>query len=262
MHTVELKRGAHVPLRLLPTLFPERARAITEVRRATLHLRIEDLDGNPESHDTFSLVCLSHNSSFNTVTRPGTSQRVDLTQYYGAWVTPYVRAVQEFVGWAASRSEVGSIAGYQGGLERVEQQVKGLYEALKEFGVRYVNSVIDYGATLGHATQRTRLPRESLATKSANCIDGTVLMASLLEATSLESVLVLVPGHAFVGWRTWSDPGAEWRYLETTMTASHDFAAACASARQQYEQAKAKYKNSLRWHPVAELRRRGMYPME
>ena len=94
--------------------------------------------------------------------------------------------------------------------------------------------MIDFGAGPGQVTQRTRLPRESLRHKSANCIDGTVLMASLLEAASLHAAIVLVPGHAFVGWETW--PGTdEWDYLETTMIATHDFEAAGQRARTLFE---------------------------
>jgi hypothetical protein len=87
------------------------------------------------------------------------------------------------------------------------EQVGALYQALKEAGLTYINSVIDYGAAACQATQRTRLPRESLATNSANCIDGTVLMASLLEGASLNAALVLIPGHAFVGWQSWDGDG-------------------------------------------------------
>ena len=94
--------------------------------------------------------------------------------------------------------------------------------------------MIDFGAGPGQVTQRTRLPRESLRHKSANCIDGTVLMASLLEAASLQPAIVLVPGHAFVGWETWEGTD-EWDYLETTMIASHDFEAARQRARSLFE---------------------------
>jgi hypothetical protein len=97
-----------------------------------------------------------------------------------------------------------------------------------------VNSVIDYGAGPGEVTQRTRLPRESLAQKSANCIDGTVLLTSLLEGASLNPAVVLVPDHAFVGWETWDGSG-EWSYLETTMIGSAEFETACQSATKQYE---------------------------
>jgi hypothetical protein len=54
-----------------------------------------------------------------------------------------------------------------------------------------------------------------------------VLLASLLEAISLRPAIVVVPGHAFLGWETWRDSG-EWRYLETTMLGTHPFEAAAA----------------------------------
>src|SRR5262245_9868220 len=109
------------------------------------------------------------------------------------------------------------------------------YQALREAGIVYVNSVTDYGAAAGQVTQRTRLPRESLAGRGANCIDGTVLMASLLEGACLNAALVFVPGHAFVGWEVWPESD-EWRYLETTMIGTHKFEAACASGQRQFKQ--------------------------
>jgi hypothetical protein len=66
--------------------------------------------------------------------------------------------------------------------------------------------------------------------RSANCLDGTVLLASVLEAASLNPALVLVPGHAFLAWET-QDGNGEWDYLETTMIGTHDFAAARAAGR-------------------------------
>jgi len=51
----------------------------------------------------------------------------------------------------------------------------------------------------------------------ANCIDGAVLYASLFEAIGLEPVIVLVPGHAFVGVKT-SPSSNKYYFLETTLT--------------------------------------------
>jgi hypothetical protein len=262
VRTVELKRGEKVTLKLLPTLFPERAKAVTEVQRATLHLRVEDLDGKPECHDTFPLVLLARTSSFNAVRRPDTGQLVDLTHYYGARVTPYAEALQERVRRAADLSDGGMMAGYQKDPDAFTRQVAALYQALREAGITYVNSVIDYGAPAGQATQRTRLPRESLALKSANCIDGTVLMASLLEGASLNPGVVLVPGHAFVGWQTWDDDSAEWRFLETTLIGRADFEAACRSGQRQYEEFHNYNPERLRMHRLTDLRARGIWPME
>jgi hypothetical protein len=102
-----------------PTLLPDRARAVTEVQWATLHVIVDILGGTEEqqsiipvlceSHNTFPIVCLARTSSFNAVRRPDTGERVDLTHYYGAWVTPYVDAVQERIrpGLTHHNSEAG-----------------------------------------------------------------------------------------------------------------------------------------------------------
>jgi hypothetical protein len=263
VRTVEVEPGRRHgrTLKLSPTLFPERAQAITEVQRATLHLMVEDLDGKPESHDTFSLVCLARTTSFNGVRRPDTGQVVDLSAYYGAWVTPYVEPVQERIRRAADLLEKRRIWGYQRKHESVPQQVAALYQSLKEAGIVYVNSVIDYGAGPGAYTQRTRLPRESLAQRSANCMDGTVLMASLLEGASLNPAIVLVPRHAFLAWETWSGAN-EWRFLETTLIGQAEFDAACESGERQYRSRRESRPDLVKLLPLPDLRARGIWPME
>lgn len=221
-----------------------------------------------ESHDTHSILLLSRNSGFNAVEDPETGIRRNLTRYYGAWVTPHVEPVQALVRRAADRVPDRRIAGYQGrpNPEATAAQVRALFETLKEVGIRYVDSVIDFGAGPGQITQRTRLPRESLRHKSANCIDGTVLMASLLEAASLQPAIVLVPGHAFLAWEKW-EGSDDWDYLETTMIASHDFDDACQRARSLFESYSAEDLPSddgpiLRVLKLNDLRGQGIWPME
>jgi hypothetical protein len=263
VRTVELKKGkSSAPLKLLPLLFPERARLVTTAQRTTLHLRVDDLDGKPESHDTFPLVMLANMSGLNSVVDPLTGEPKDLSHYYGAWVTPHLDVVQERIRWAASVHPSGTLTGYlRAGTENVRKQVAVLYQSLRDWGLAYVNAVADYGAPPGTVTQRARLPRESLAYKSANCVDGTLLFASLLEGASLSPALLLLPGHALVGWE--SDEGSgDWSFIETTMIGTHDFEAACASGQKQYEQAQEFYPDSIRLHRLADLRTRGIWPME
>ncbi len=107
-------------------------------------------------------------------------------------------------------------------------QVQAAYEAVEaEINVQYVNSTIAFFPTDTVALQRVRLPRESLADGAANCIDGTVLLASLLETMSLHPGIVVVPGHAFLGWEEWGGLN-DWRFVETTMLGPHPFQAAAA----------------------------------
>src|SRR5262249_9188296 len=56
VRTVEIKPRKEVSVHLLPALVPERAKEVTEIQRAALHLIVDDLDGKIESHDTFSIV--------------------------------------------------------------------------------------------------------------------------------------------------------------------------------------------------------------
>src|SRR5262249_50203311 len=150
----------------------------------------------------------------------------------------HAEAVQERVRRAAALHPKGILAGYvRGGPERVREQVGALYRALQEAGLAYINSVTDYGAAADSVTQRARLPREALAQKSANCLAGAVLFASLIEGASRSPALLLVPGHALVGWES-EDGAGDWQFLETPLVGTADFDAACRSGQKQYEEAR------------------------
>ena len=112
---------------------------------------------------------------------------------------------------------------YQAGGAGVAPQVKALYEALQQLGIRYVNSVLSFSPDDGLSSQRVRLPRKTLESKNANCLDGTVLFASLLEAITLRPAIVLIPGHAFVAWQIDPADDQSWTYLETTVIGSKPF---------------------------------------
>jgi len=179
--TIEIAPRKTAEFDLLPTLFPDRARTIVQTQRATLDLQVKELGGELERRDTYTITCLARSMSFNAARRPDSGEMVDLSHYYGAWVTPHVAAVQKVIRQACEFAPDHQLPGYQGDVRCVEQQVAALYRSLQAAQIVYVNSVIDFGAPFGIATQRTRLPRESLGQRSANCIDGTVLLASLME---------------------------------------------------------------------------------
>ena len=247
-------------VKLSPALLPGAVERMTDVQRAMLAVTIEELGKGIESYDTYSIVCLSRNSSFNSVRDPATGQPRDLTRYYGAWVTPYDDLIQERIRVAASSCNPPQLWGYQGKEDSVEPQVRAIFDSLKSLGMTYINSVVDFGAPDGLFTQRTRLPCESLRTRSANCIDGTVLMASLLEGISLNPAIVLIPGHALVAWQAWED-SERWSYLETTMLGTASFEEAVAVG----ERTVAKYRNLssglVIQHALTDLRAAGIWPM-
>jgi hypothetical protein len=230
IETVELDARSNYRFSELPTLFPDRVRDVNELTRATLNVLLEDLDGAVEIHKTVPIWLLARTTAPLAVKDPVTAQWRDLTHFLGAFVTPNAPSVMSFLRAVATRHPKGQLIGYQIDKSEVEPQARAIFDALKaDAGITYVNSLVTFSPEEGAANQRVRLPRESLHDKEANCIDGTLLFASLLEAASLSPAIVLVPGHAFVAWETWKQSN-EWRFLETTMIGSATFEQACRSA--------------------------------
>ncbi|MBI1323422.1 hypothetical protein GC170_09580 [bacterium] len=269
--TFELEKNAEKSIRLLPTLLPDKVRFINEVQRATLHVIVEDLDGSTELHDSITVTMLARNSGLNAMIDPVTKKTTDLTRYYGAWVTPHAEPILKLLRQAADKTTDKTISGYlTGKAEDVADQSKALFDTLKnEHRITYINSVIDFGAGASYFSQRARLPRESIDQKSANCLDGTLLFASLLEAAALKPAIVLFPGHALVAWQN-SDEDEEdssteallrdWSFLETTMIGSKSFEEAIKFGTRQVEFEIGK--PDFRMHKLMDLRLAGIYPME
>ena len=265
--TQEVTPGDEVFVRQMPTFFRERLDTLDELTRATVNVEVRDLDGKPELHKTMPVWLLAKTTAPLAIPDPGKGTLTDMTEYLGAFVTPNAPKVMAFARDVADFHPQKQLIGYQVGEPEVLPQVRAIFDALKKHGIVYVNSVIDFTPEHGSYHQRVRLPRETLGDKQANCIDGTLLVASLLEAISINPSIVIIPGHAFVGWETWKQSG-QWKYLETTVIGgATTFDDACKRAEQTAAlweaQAKAIAKPSMfrRWS-LRDLRAKGITPRE
>ncbi len=90
--------------------------------------------------------------------------------------------------------------GYQEEAAAVDKQVQAIWTALvNEYRLQYINPPPAYSKQ----TQRLRTPSEILKSNSGTCIDLALLIASCLEYIGVYPVIVLLTGHAFVGyWRS------------------------------------------------------------
>lgn len=98
-------------------------------------------------------------------------------------------------------------------------QAEALFAAVQKRGMSYVNTP---GGAFWSGVQSVKYPSETWAQKTGNCIDGTLLFAAAFEALGMRPVLVLVPGHALVAVRSWSNEDTLIP-LETTMVGSGSF---------------------------------------
>lgn len=242
-------------LRILPTFFVEQGRFGPV--RATIQVEVTELDLQfVELRQAFRVWLLPRTTTVLSQKDPSTGVWTDLYEYLACWVTPDAPAVMRLLRVAADHAPDNKIVGYQVDAPGVQAQMKAIFDAAKAQGLVYVNSVVAAGANDAFV-QRIRTPTESIENQAANCIDGTVLFASLLEAASLQPGIVLIPGHAFVAWRTSKD-GA-WSFLETTLTGYKTFEDAVEDARRTY----AFFERAGDAHifDVAQLRSRGILPL-
>ena len=106
--------------------------------------------------------------------------------------------------------------GTQGTEEQVLRQVWAIWYWLQRNKVTYSSITTTSNARQDVYSQTIRPLSQALSTQQANCIDGTALFSSILRKIGIEPILVLVPGHAFLGFYTDSQH-TKTAFLETTM---------------------------------------------
>lgn len=96
------------------------------------------------------------------------------------------------------RTGSSSLEGYQGSPERIPQIVEALCDAIHDDDIAYAVPPTSWGE---HG-QRVRTAEDVLEGRLGTCLDTTILMASVLEYLSIEPLIVVLPGHALIGyWR-------------------------------------------------------------
>ncbi len=100
---------------------------------------------------------------------------------------------------ALATGVVKSFTGYQKhSADEVVTQVYAIWRVLQTRGISYsdISKVSAQGETV--FSQHVRFLDECITNKQANCIDGTVMIASVLQKIGINCGIVCVPGHAFL----------------------------------------------------------------
>jgi hypothetical protein len=140
----------------------------------------------------------------------------------------------KFVGYCGSAE--GTLASAEKSAHSVEAQAKAIVETLvKDYDMKYVSQLTGDTLAVGEG-QRILLPEQALSLRSSNCIDGVVLMASLLRRIGIDPLIIIEPGqHAYLGWwnlskvdreimlhKNGSLPKDSIAFLETTLINEND----------------------------------------
>lgn len=141
----------------------------------------------------------------------------DTGQFFAAYVNEDNPQIDRLLREALDSRIVNRFWGYQSkSVDLVDKQVYALWYVLQKRGFKYSsisNSSLSSNVVF---TQRVRTFDDALLSAQINCVDGSVLFASLLKAINLNPVLVRVPGHMFVGYYT-DASHRNIHFLETSM---------------------------------------------
>ena len=141
---------------------------------------------------------------------------------FAAYVNEDSPLIDEILREALNTRIVNRFMGYQNKRQDyVDKQVYALWNVLQRRKFRY--SSISYSSLSSNVvySQRVRTLEDALRSSQINCVDGSVLFASLLRAINIDPILVRVPGHMYVGYYT-DHSHRQAEFLETTMIGDID----------------------------------------
>lgn len=149
----------------------------------------------------------------------------DFSWLFAAYVNENHPLVDSILKEALSSGLVSSFSGYQSGdPDETVMQIFAIWNVLQRRGIKY-SDVSTTTPSKFVVSQTVRFLDQSIANTQANCVDGSVLMASLLRKIGIDSYLVMVPGHCFLAFKTGKEEDAELVGLETTMLGNNNLKA-------------------------------------
>ncbi|MBC7854375.1 MAG: hypothetical protein IAF94_13160 [Pirellulaceae bacterium] len=147
-------------------------------------------------------------------------ETVDVCFMFAAYVNEQHPFVDKLLREALNTKIVDSFTGYQTKEKAdVYRQVYAVWHALNQRDLKYSDITTSSAESDTVNSQYVRMIDESINNAQANCVDGSVLMASVLRKVGIEPVLIMVPGHCYLGFCLDSE-GKEIVALETTLLGS------------------------------------------
>ncbi len=143
---------------------------------------------------------------------------------FAAYVNEKHPLVDKILQEALKLRLVDQFSGYQkNNPQHVYQQVYAIWNVLQRHGIKYSDITTPSVSSQKVWCQHVRFIGESLENTQANCVDGSVLFASICRAIGLKSFIALTqnPGHCYMGVLV-DGPSRHNLVLETTMIGSVD----------------------------------------
>jgi hypothetical protein len=243
--TVTLPPGGHqIALRLVF----DKTKEVSGVVATQVAYRVSLITGNTEpvlKADSTELVRLLPSNNFLMARYDSTkAELVNFTWLIAAWITRDTDRLQairrraiELEPLVGQKVQPGPNAARDARI-----RVAAMYKALQEQNIVFNDDNVVFHAQENDYVQRVQFPAETIDAKAGNCLDGSVLFGSMLSMCGMNPLILLVPGHALVGWRNPGGGEPSEEFCETTVMASADFDLAWEIGAKKY----ATWRHALR----------------
>jgi hypothetical protein len=146
----------------------------------------------------------------------------DIGWMFAAYVNENHPLLDKILQEALGTKIIDAFPGYQvADPADVVKQVFAVWSALQKRGIKYSSTTATPGGSEVVNSQYVRFVDQSLTNTQANCVDGSVLFASILRKVSINPFLVTIPGHMYVGFYLGPDK-SQFVGLETTAIGAAD----------------------------------------
>jgi len=140
---------------------------------------------------------------------------VDLKWMFAAFVNEDNPNIDILLADVLTYNIINHFIGYQGSENDVFNQVFALWFYLQSNSVKYSSITATSNPSEKVFSQYVRFFDEVYNNSQANCADGSVFLASILKKIGINPLLIIVPGHMYLGYYTLADKSKR-RLLETT----------------------------------------------
>jgi len=214
----EKEKPARVLVRQCPLMKYGILETIVNPQRATLQCKVVDAETDkPIYEQSYNIDLLPHDQMIWEIRDVAQSRTHNLADFICAWIHPTDKdGLLDLSRSNSIKYHPDNAFGHKvDTLLDIEKHVRAIWEYLsRDLQIKYLNQ--PFSSKNISNSQRVLLPERTLSNKAGNCIDLTILFASLLEGIGIYSIIFLTEDHAFIGWGN-SKKTNEMFFLETTL---------------------------------------------
>ena len=182
---------------------------------------IADGEVQPARTETFTIRSIN-DCPFYVILDEDRTEFESYSELFAAYVNENHPWVDGILKEALATKVISGFTGYQSGdPDEVLAQVFAVWNVLQKRGIKYSDISTTTPSKYVYS-QTVRFVDDSIDATQANCVDGTVLMASILRKIGLNVYLVMVPGHCFLAFDLGTAEADPILGLETTMLGETD----------------------------------------